>query len=318
MSMSIECISLSDPNSGATARVLAGFGFNCFEFQVPHAGRAIDVLWAADGFEHGGERPSGSGIPLLFPFPGRIAGKTLHWGGREFPLIGDDGLGNAIHGYVLNRPWRVIEATEKYVVGQFQASIDDPQLLDHWPADFRITVRYELDDLALISVLTIENPDDKPLPCGLGTHPYFRVPLGGTNPHDVHVRLPVSRRWDLVDMNPTGDCVELADASALQAGTAFPEMQFDNVFAGLQFAGDGICRAHVADAGSGLTLQLEFDQTFRECVVYTPPHRQAICIEPYTCVPNAADLESRGIDSGIRVMAPGDSFETRIVMRVTS
>ena len=81
--MAIECISLHDPASGATARVLAGFGFNCFEFQVQHHGRPVDILWSADGFERGGERPSGSGIPLLFPFPGRIKGKTLRWDGRE-------------------------------------------------------------------------------------------------------------------------------------------------------------------------------------------------------------------------------------------
>lgn len=316
--MSIECISLCDPSSGTTARVLAGFGFNCFEFQVQHRDRPVDVLWAAAGFELGGERPSGSGIPLLFPFPGRIAGKTLHWEGREFPLTGDDGRGNAIHGFVLDRPWRVIEATEKHVVGQFQASVDDAQLLEHWPADFRITVRYELAGTELRTTMRIENPDDRPLPCGLGTHPYFRVPLGGTSPSAVEVRLPVSRRWDLAEMNPTGTCSAVADAPALQAGRSFPKMQFDDVFAGLQVDADEICRAHVADRESGLTLQLAFDRTFRECVVYTPPHREAICIEPYTCVPNAADLRARGVDSGLRVLAPGESFEARVDMRVLS
>ena len=313
--MSIECISISDPASGATARVLAGFGFNCFEFQIQHQGRPVDVLWAADQFERGDQRPSGSGIPLLFPFPGRIKGKTLRWDGREFPLPGDDGRGNAIHGFVLNRPWRVIESAGNYVVGQFQASIDDAQLLKHWPAAFRITVRYELEGTTLCSVLRIENPDDRPLPCGLGTHPYFRVPLGGSNSNDVEVRLPVSRRWDLVEMDPSGDCLAIDDASGLQAGRSFADIQFDAVFAGLKFDDDELCRARVSDPESGITLQLEFDKIFRECVVYTPPHREAICIEPYTCVPNAADLQARGIDSGLRILAPGESFEAHVVMR---
>ncbi len=314
--MSIECIALHDPNSGATARILAGFGFNCFEFRVPHRGSEVDLLWSAEGFDGGGERPSGSGIPLLFPFPGRIAGTTLKWEGREYPLAGDDGRGNAIHGFVLDRPWRVIEAAENYVVGQFQASVDDPQLLACWPADFQITVRYELQGTTLTSLLRIDNPDDKPLPCGLGTHPYFKVPLGGTSPHGVDVQLPVSRHWELVEMNPSGKCTVVADASELQAGRPFASMQYDDVFAGLKFDDDGLCRARVRDAESGLTLQLEFDRSFRECVVYVPPHREAICIEPYTCVPNAAALQARGIDSGLRILAPGESFEAQVVMRV--
>ena len=43
-----------------------------------------------------------------------------------------------------------------------------------------------------------------------------------------------------------------------------------------------------------------------------------ICIEPLTCVPNAAALAQRGIDSGLRVLAPGESLKCRIVMRVDS
>jgi len=117
-------------------------------------------------------------------------------------------------------------------------------------------------------------------------------------------------------MNPSGDCRAIEDAAALQAGLSFAEMQFDDVFAGLNFDDDNLCRARVSDPESGITLQLEFDKAFRECVVYTPPHREAICIEPYTCVPNAADLQARGIDSGLRILAPGESFEARVTMRI--
>ncbi len=315
--MSIECISLEEQTTGAKARVLAGVGFNCFEFQVPHGGRLVDVLWAAENFERGGERPSGSGIPLLFPFPGRIAGPALKWEGHSYPLGGDDGRGNAIHGFVLDRPWRVVESGGDFVVGQFQASLDDPQLAERWPADFRITVRYQLQGTSLHSHIHIENPDQRPLPCGLGTHPYFRVPLGGADRDCVTVQLPVTRRWELVDMNPTGQREAVADAAELQAGRPFQAIQFDDVFSGLQFDDDGWSRARILDPQSGLTMQLEFDAAFRECVVYTPPHREAICIEPYTCVPNAADLQSRGIDSGLRLLGPGETFEANVVMKVS-
>ncbi|MFV1965480.1 MAG: aldose 1-epimerase [Pirellulaceae bacterium] len=313
--MSIECIQLTDPKTGSSAKILVGFGFNCFEFRVQRDGKPVDVLWAAPGFEGGGERASGSGIPILFPFPGRISGTEYLWEGQRYSLEEGDGQGNAIHGFVLNRPWRVLEQSEHEVTGQFKASVDDPQLLQCWPADFCITVTYQLDGNALITRIRAENPDDKPLPCGLGTHPYFRLPLGGSRAEDCLIRLPVTHQWDLADMLPTGNRVELLEATAYQDGVRFESVTLDNVFSGLQFDGNW-CVAEIKDPGADARLTLRFDNTFRECVVYTPPHREAICIEPYTCVAGAFDLITQGIEAGVRLLKPGEFFDAVIEMCV--
>ena len=274
----------------------------------------IDLLWSAADFASGRERASGSGIPILFPFPGRIAGTTFHWEGREYSIPPGDGRGNAIHGFVLDRSWRVLEQAANKLTGQFQASRDDPELLRCWPADFRITVSYELSGTRLDSRITVENPDDKPLPCGLGTHPYFRLPMGGHSAAECVVKLPVSQRWELQDMLPTGKLLPVENAAALQAGTKFADMSFDDVFAALRFAGEW-CQAEINDPDHGGRLTLAFDAAFRECVVYTPPHREAICIEPYTCVAGGFSLPEQQIDTGIRLLAPGDSFHARTSLR---
>jgi aldose 1-epimerase len=311
-----EVITLTDPASDATASVAAGLGFNCFRFCVPLGDQAIDVLWAEPGFESGGKRASGSGIPLLFPYPGRLRGRTLTWRGQVYPLEGDDRRGNAIHGYVLTRPWRVVERTPTRVVGQFQATVDDPALRARWPADFRVTAAYEVSGRALRSELLIENPDDRPLPFGFGTHPYFCIPLGNGEAAECLVELPpVTRRWELSDMLPTGRQETLADPEAFQRGRPFADMEFDDVFTGLDCPA-GMCRAGIADRRGGCRLVLEFDAAFRECVVYNPPHREAVCLEPYTCVPNAFELAGAGADTGLRVLEPGASLRTWIEMRV--
>jgi aldose 1-epimerase len=269
--------------------------------------RAVEVLYAPPGFEQGQERPSRGGIPLLFPFPGRIAGTSFTWEGKRYELEAGDAFGNAIHGFVMWRPWRIIEQTDSRVVGQFHAWREDPSLQARWPADFRITATYTLRGTTLRGDYLIENPCDVPLPCGLGTHPYFRLPLGGPNADDCLVKLPVTERWELQDMLPTGRRLSVPDAAALQAGKRFGELQLDDVFAGLTFD-EGWCRAEVHDPGSGVTIAERFDGAFRECVVFTPPHREAICIEPYTCVPGAFDLAQQGHDVGLRVLPPGGSF----------
>ena len=116
-------------------------------------------------------------------------------------------------------------------------------------------------------------------------------------------------------MNATGVLQPLADRESYQAGLPFHEMHLDNVFSGLTFDGDW-CRATIRDAASGRTVELSFDRTFRECVVYNPPHRQAVCIEPYTCVPNCFRLQAQGVDAGLQVLAPGQSLTARMTIRV--
>lgn len=313
--MPVECIKLRDPGTGSQAKIAVGFGFNCFEFLANIKGRKIDILWSAPDFDSGGARPSGSGIPLLFPFAGRLRGTTFVWNGRSYEIPEGDGRGNAIHGFVMSRPWRVVGRTESKVVGQFQASADDPTVLEQWPADFRITATYELDGNTLRSSFLIENPDDKPLPCGFGTHPYFRLPLGGTGADACIVRLPVTKRWELVDMLPTGKCEELSDTAKHQEGQRFVDISLDDVFAGLQFS-DGTCRSSIEDPESDTRLELSFDRSFRECIVYTPPHREAICIEPYTCVPGTFATPDAISRYGLRVLSPGESFTAEVTMRV--
>src|SRR4051812_8988763 len=296
--MTSETVSLRDSAGGASADILVSQGFNCFRFTAMHVGRPVEVLYAPPDFATGQGRPSRGGIPLLFPFPGRIPGTIFHWEGKQYALQPGDALGNAIHGFALSRPWRVIEQAKNRVVGQFHAWRDDPSLKTCWPADFRLTATYELFGNALLASYLIENPCDAPLPCGFGTHPYFRVPLGGEKADDCVVKLPVSARWELKDMLPTGRRLNLSNATALQAGQAFGKLQFDDAFTGLERA-DGFITASIGDPASNCTVRQQFDRTFRECVVYTPPHREAICIEPLTCVPNCFELDRRGIDSGL-------------------
>jgi aldose 1-epimerase len=309
--MAREIITITDPATGATARFLPSVGCNCFRFQVLTSSGPLDVLWSEPGFEGGDKRASGSGIPLLFPFPGRIQGTTLRWDGRDWPLEPGDGLGNAIHGFVHQRAWRVVELDTGCLVAEFQASRDDPQLLDRWPADFRITASYEVRAARLSATYRMENPDQRPLPCGFGTHPYFRLPLGGSSAQACRVRLPVQCRWELAAMIPTGRKLPLDDATRFQQGQRFGQMKYDDVFADL-VQSDGRCEATIDDPESARCTSLTFDSTFRECVVYTPPHREAICIEPYTCVPDPFRLETLGIATGLRVLGEYESCEVKV------
>ncbi len=170
-------VTLEEASSGARARVHSDLAFNCFDYSVPIHGERVEVLEYDPGFATGEAKPRAGGIPLLFPFPNRIKAAKFTWKGREYALKAHDQFGNAIHGLVSDRPWRVVAQTKDAVTGEFQLSKDAPDLRGMWPADFRIRVSYQLAAGCLKSRIVVYNPDTVPLPWGFGTHPYFKVPL---------------------------------------------------------------------------------------------------------------------------------------------
>lgn len=309
-------ITLQDPRTGSTARILPERGFNCFSFQAVIDGRPLEVLDAEPDFLAGAVRPSSSGIPLLFPFPNRIRDGQFHWADRDFWLPLPEGKPNAIHGLVLDRMWRVIEKSDQHAVAKFQLSRDAADRRQLWPADFRITVRYAVAGETLRCDIRISNPDTIPLPWGFGTHPYFRVPLASTSRvEDCLVQAPAAEVWELEDYLPTGRKQPVSDRCDLREGREIAGLKLDDVLAGLT-AQEGQVRTIVMDPQAGLQVMQIFDANFRELVVYTPPHGRSVCLEPYTCVTDAVNLQVRGIDSGWRVLAPGDEVHLWFAIHV--
>jgi aldose 1-epimerase len=334
-----DVIRLRDAASGSTAAILAGFGFNCYSFQAVVDGQAIETLWAEPGFAPGGD-PMRNGIPLVFPFAGRLSSFEQTFQGQRFTVRDTPILeGKPLHGLVIDRPWRVVEQTESRAVGTFRASTDEPTLLDQWPADFEITVAYEVMGMALIAEITITNPDTKPLPFGFGTHPYFRLPLGGVEtppggdgplpqvggesergrwPRGLEgeraacrVTVPAGAYWELSELVPTGRKLPASGQYDLRNSSTYGDISVDAVFTDLAVV-NGEIRTEIEDPNSGRRLIQRFDPVFRHCTVYCPPHREAIAIEPWTAIPNPLALAEQGIETGLQVLAPGESFSTRI------
>ncbi|HEV3415669.1 MAG TPA: aldose 1-epimerase [Pirellulales bacterium] len=311
----MHTISLVDPATGSLAKLLPELGFNCFSYVPVLDGEPVELLWSAPGFETSGGRTTRSGIPILFPYAGRLRGTVLRFGGKEFPLTIDERLGFAIHGFVHDRPWRIVAQSPSSVTGEFRAARDDPTLLNLWPADFRIRVCYEVHHVGLSCSLAVDNPGDRPLPFGLGTHGYFRLPLGSFGKRDeCHLTVPAQSYWELEGMLPTGRKLPATDGRAVGGGMLFGETQLDDIFTDLQpRSGRVVCR--LLDPVNDRRLSLVFDESFGQCVVFNPPHREAICIEPYTCVPDAFALSERGLETGLRILQAGESFQAHLELR---
>jgi aldose 1-epimerase len=294
------------------ARIAVNFGFNCCEFRARVGNHLVDVLDSDPAFAETGRGPSGNGIPILFPFPNRIHAGKFEWDAKryEIPLAGN--RPNAIHGFALDTPWRVIDKGARHVVGQWQLSRDAADRSAWWPTDCLIEVRYELRRSTLHSEIRIANPDTRPMPWGFGTHAYFRLPLSpeGSVEHCL-IQAPAHAQWVLSEFIPTGERIPVPAEKDIRRGAYVRSAKFDDVLTDLRPEGDSL-ECIVMDEESGFEVVQACDRTFREVVVYTPPNRAAVCLEPYTCVTDAVNLQPRGIDAGWRVLQPGQEFRTWI------
>ena len=305
-------ITITDHLSGSTARIAPEFGFNCFEFRAAVDGKMLDVLDSVPGFELGGQKASGSGIPILFPFPNRIRAGRFTWEGRDYVLPGTDKWGNAIHGLCMDRPWRVVRQSDDFVTGQFQLSVDAPDRRSLWPSDFVIEVDYELVRSRLRARFRISNPSNQRLPWGLGTHPYFKVPLGqDSRIANCLIEVPAQKLWELENCLPTGQMISVGEHNDLRDGAYLSTLKLDDVYTELECDGPQF-DCLVLDERAGLQVTLTCPPIFREIVAFTPPNRAAVCLEPYTCPTDAVNLQAKGLNTGWRVLGPGQEFHTWI------
>ncbi len=304
---------LQNASSGSSAAIAVEHGFNCVEFRAHLAdGRVVDVLSTPNTIKPGQSIATHCGIPLLFPFPNRIAGGRYSWEGKDFHLppgsVVYDESGNAIHGLCVDRLWRVTESLADSVTGTFRLSIDAPDRLSQWPTDAEIFVTYKILGSCLRCEIRVVNPTDHALPWGFGTHVYFNVPLlNSSTTGQCTLFVPARSIWELNKGLPTGRKKNPPDHTDLRRTPSLNGLKVDDIYSDIVSEnGRIVCR--ITDHAAGVAVEQRCSTDFREFVVFTPPWNSAVCIEPYTCVTDAINLQQNGIDSGLRILQPGEEW----------
>ncbi len=299
----------------ARAEIWRAFGFNCLRWQVPRTDGTLGDLLYCDPTWEQNPVATRSGHPILFPFPNRLKHGRFSFEGREYQLPLNESTGqHAIHGFTPKTPWRVVDQSagprEARLVGEFRLSVDRPDLLACWPGDCCIRIEYILkfDELA-VNVI-ISNLGSAPYPFGLGFHPYFACPNApGAPADDMVLSCPLLDLWETDGAFPTGKELALPEAMNFRTAKVLGPVQLDTLL-DVQTAGCApfATLGHNTEPG---VLTIEAGPEFDKVLLFTPAHRRAVAIEPYTCATDAANVA----DSGWRVLGPGKTFETKLRYR---
>ncbi len=310
---------------GARCRVAPQLGFNCLNWEVDTGRGWRELLWTSPDLDVN-PVPTRSGIPILFPFPNRIRHGRFNWEGKAYQLPLNSHGKHAIHGFVCYRPWKAVEIVPASasdpvsrlfphtVRAQFD-SRDHVDLKGLWQSDYVCTASYWLSTYGAFQFrFTVENVGDANLPMGLGLHPYFRI-------HADTARLAFSahpgevkfQAWELDDLVPTGHLVPLmSDEQEFLEGKVLGEHHLDDVYLlGWPEEPDAVVLCALTDNDSGGMVVSKFRREYPTVVLFTPPHREAVCIEPYTCTTDAINLFSQGVrEAGLKILKPGQVWKT--------
>lgn len=239
-------------------------GGSITRFAIETAGAAFDLLRPADAAAMATGKGSNASCYPLVPFSNRIANGRLVVGGEEIVLKPNwPGLRHPMHGDGWARPWQVARRE----VGAAEL-VYEHDGREGWPFRYRARQVFHLKEEGLSVGMAIENLEGRPMPAGLGLHPFFprdadtelACRVEGVWRADAEV-LPVDRvavppEWNFAVSRPVDGVV------------------LDNCFDGW----DGW--ATIRWPRQGLGLVLEATQPFRHLVIYVPKGQPHFCVEP--------------------------------------
>lgn len=297
---------------GAFAEVWPSHGFNCLRWRVD----GNDLFYVAPDWETN-PVPTRSGHPVLWPFANRMRDAQFTHLGTAYQLPKNESTGtHAIHGFTPRKPWRVVGITSNEIsasiTGEFKLSRDAADAV--WPADGTLRLTYTLFDSRLrVDAEVIAGSE--PFPFGLGYHGYFSLPDAKAD--DTTVRANAARLWEAAGNMPTGHRPPVAGDTDFRGGKLLGSQQLDHLFGhlGADAADEsGLVEVSSVSAASG-RIGVWASAEFRELLLFTPPHRGAVAVEPYTCATDAMNLSAKGIDAGWLVLPAGGSQNSTVEYR---
>jgi aldose 1-epimerase len=246
----------------------------------------------------------------LVPYSNRIRDAQLHFGGHTYALARNFGAHpHAIHGVGWQRAWEVVESTAARVRLALRHDAADDDQRAAWPWAFEATQTLRLDaredgGCVLHATLCIASRASEPFPFGLGWHPFFPKAVDTTLEFEARALWRNDPTQLPVALEPLDHAYDFSVPRPLHSAA------LDNVFTG--WTG----RVSLVQPAAAMRTTLEADRACAWLVVYAPPGRDFVALEPVSHETDAFNRAAAGAkDAGLRVLRPGAAFSC--TMRLT-
>ena len=317
-------VALHEPLSGSTAHVVPAIGSNICRFQTNVGGRAVAVLASPPDMATLRKLPTRWGSGVLFPYPGRVSGDSFEFRGEQIRLLPDPATGNAMHGVVRRREWRIVDMGASPSRGAWVqtalSSRQDDIRTEEWPYAFSISLRIQLLGGRLRTEVNIRNEGDKPMPFGLGFHPYFPTPLGNIGSQErCEIEIPADERWTNL-LEPLAHVAPIGPADWPRRPLPIDDIEINmktdrgairNHWFSFHDDGNSLPRllGRIVDPDNHVEVSVLASSEFKAAIFYTPPGLSTASIEPHSGMPNAFNLTGAGRpDPGLGVVEPGSAW----------
>ena len=293
---------------------------------LPEAKQLLDK--EDDGF---GNEIFKIGGAILLPFANRIrgalapdgktitatvAGKTVrlpaNWSGPE---PGAEKC--AIHGLLRRAQFENVITRKGSDDSSVDAIYHAQNFDDHWLSDTDVEVQTTLSHDAFSMTVTATNVGVKPLPMGIGWHPYFLLP--GGDRAQVRLHIPSETRALINNYNDTFTTGQRAsgkgtdyDFSAPQ-GRPLGSQYLDDNFSNLLRNNQGKTVTELIDPAAKYGLRLiTLSPQIKSIQIYAPTQKNFIAIEPQFNLPDPYNQNWGGADTGMVLLQPGQSVSWRV------
>jgi aldose 1-epimerase len=294
----LSLVRLQDTATNTIITILPEYGALLHGFQFPVNGQYLNIIDNYSSREQVEQELATSyKSSKLSPFVCRVRDGKYVLEEEEFEFENKLTDGNAIHGLLYNKPFRVVnefaDDTQAAVTLKYNFKREDPG----YPYEYNCEVRYTLLPHSTLQIeTTILNLDTLSIPLADGWHPYFQ--LGGIiDDYEFQVNTETMVEFD-DKLIPTGQFIT-ADKT-LAEGDFIGNRQLDNCYV-VQPVEQKPC-AVLYNPANAAYISIFTNNRYPFIQLYTPPHRKSIAIENLSGAP---DCFNNGI--GLQLLAPSRS-----------
>lgn len=262
----------------------------------------VDLFMPVEGDRSDPARVGGGGCFPLVPWSNRVRDARMAVEGGVLNLTPTEAAtGHAIHGHGRRRPWTVVADGGS---ASIRLRCVHPSGDEGWPFAYAAEQTVSLGDDALAITLSVENTSAAAMPVGLGLHPYLpRTPEMGLWFSAAHAWPPVDGKLP-AGPQPVPEALDFSEPRAVVSGV-------DQGFGGW----DG--SVHAIWPERGLALAIHGGAALGHLILFTPPDRDFVCIEPVTHCIDAANLAARGVPgTGHRTLEPRERLAITVRFQV--